>query len=142
MNDDLTRASKELGIEGNEVEEIADAPKAPGWLVLALVGILAAVISFIVGFAFPAPKNDQSDGYPFSSLATASLVAAPLSAMSRRTRFFVALPALVVVSMLSFAFGALFNDAFFGFGTTYSVCAKDQLKAKNQDWLLVKGVDR
>jgi hypothetical protein len=122
LNADLEMAKAKIGVGDKDISEIARQRKRRNRLPLALVGVLTAVASFLVGYGWPAAKEEPS-GYPYASLA-----AAPVIALSGRARYLVALPTLVIIAMISFAVGALFNDAFFGFGSAYSVCDKDQMK--------------
>lgn len=125
MNPDLERAKSEVGIGDSDVDELARTASAQSRLVLVLLGVLAAAASFLVAVAWPSQQDDVSDGYPY-----ASLTAAPLVSLGVRRRFVLALPAYVVIALVSFGFGALLNvnDAFFGFGVTYSVVDNSQLR--------------
>ena len=127
MNADLVQATQEIGIDDKDVAKVARARKRPSGLVLALVGILVAVVSFIVGYAFPAQNDPEPEGYPYASLGAATLVAS-----SGKRLPALALVLLMLVGLISFGVGALLGDAFFGFGATatYSVCSRDQLEAR------------
>jgi len=122
LNADLEMAKAKIGVGEKDISEIARQRKRRNRLLLALVGVLTVVASFLVGYGWPAAKEDTYI-YPYASLA-----AAPVIALSGRARYLVALPTLVIVAMISFAVGALFNDAFFGIGGAYSVFDKDKMK--------------
>ena len=126
MNPDLEKAKNDVGVAEDDMSAFARAGRSRGWLILALAGILTAVISFLLAFEWRFRKEEAPDGYPY-----ASLMATPLLALASRRRFIVALPTLVVIAMLCFGLGALLGDSFFGFGAEYSVVTREQIEKRN-----------
>lgn len=125
MNAELERAKDSIGIDNKDLSEIDRARRKRNRLVLAVIGVVTSIVSFLVGFLWPA-YGDETSSYPYASVAMA-----PAVALTSRTKLIIAVPTLIVIAMVSFSLGAVLGDGFFGFGGTYSVCDKDMMRAND-----------
>lgn len=125
MNAELERAKAGIGIDNKDLSDIDRARRKRNRLVLAVVGVVTSIVSFLVGFLWPANRGETSY-YPYASMAMA-----PAVALTGRTKFIIAIPTLIVTAMISFSLGALLGDGIFGFGGAYSVCDKEMMKSND-----------
>lgn len=68
MNADLAQATREIGVGNKDIAEVAHAKKKSRWIALPLLGVLTAVVSFMVGFEFPFRNEPEPYAYPLRRL--------------------------------------------------------------------------
>jgi predicted MFS family arabinose efflux permease len=112
-------AREELGITYEDVTEIRHSKRNPNRLLLLLLGALASIGGFVLGYFL---DMENHLGYPYASLGL-SVSAVPLS----RKRRWLAPIVIIVAALMSFVLGAVVADPpNYGLTPKYSVYGNRQ----------------
>jgi len=113
-------ARQELGITDEDVARIRRSERNPNKLLLLLVGALASIVGFLLGYVL---DMENHIGYPYASIGLGASVVA-----LKRRRHWLALIGIVVAALVSFAIGALVADPpNYGLSPEYSVYSKSKM---------------
>jgi hypothetical protein len=109
-------SNKQLGISEEDVAVIRRTRDSNPFLV-ALVGAIVSILSFLIGFLAGQSASSASDGYPYSAIGAMSIV------KTRRRRVSWLVVALIaVIAFASFSLGAFAADPpSYGVTTYYGV---------------------